>query len=55
MGAAKVPVKVPVAYVVRADVDELYEFDNDEERRVYQMPPTGENFVANWGWIYGKP
>jgi hypothetical protein len=48
MGAAK----VPVAYVVRADVDGSYVFDKEEERRMYQMPLTGENFKCNNKLVY---
>jgi hypothetical protein len=48
MGAAK----VPVAYVVRADVDDLYVFDDNEERRIYQMPLKGENFKRDNKLVY---
>jgi hypothetical protein len=48
MGVAK----VPVAYVVRTDVDDSYEFGDDEERRMYQMPLTGENFKRDNKLVY---
>ena len=48
MGAAK----VPVVYVVRTDVDNSYVFDEDEERRMYQMPLTGENFKRDNKLVY---
>jgi hypothetical protein len=48
MGAAK----VPVVYVVRTDVDDLYVFDNDKERHMYQMPLTGENFKRDNKLVY---
>ncbi len=48
MGAAK----VPVVYVVRTDVDDSYVFDDDEERRMYQMPLTGENFKRDNKLVY---
>ncbi len=50
MGAAK----VPVVYVVRTDEDDLYVFDDDEERRsMYQMPLTDENFKRDNKLVYG--
>jgi hypothetical protein len=44
--------KVPVVYVVRTDVDDLYVFDDDEERRMYQMPLRGENFKRDNKLVY---
>ena len=41
MGAAK----VPLAYIVRAEIDlRAYEFEDEEVERMYQMPLSGENF-----------
>ena len=48
MGAAK----VPVAYIVRPDVEGTYVFDDEEERRMYQMPLAGENFKRDNKLVY---
>ncbi len=48
MGAAM----VPVVYVVRTNVDNLYVFDDYEERRMYQMPLTGKNFKSDSKLVY---
>jgi hypothetical protein len=48
MGAAK----VSVVYVVCTDVNNLYVFDNNEERRMHQMPLTGENFKHDNKLVY---
>jgi hypothetical protein len=41
MGAAK----VPLAYVVRAEIENAtYMFEDEEEERMHQMPLSGENF-----------
>jgi hypothetical protein len=38
MGAAK----VPLAYVVRAEIENaIYVFEDDDEERMYQMPLSG--------------
>jgi hypothetical protein len=49
MGAAK----VPVVYVIRDVVDDDYEFEDDEERRIHQMPLAGENFKRDNRLVYG--
>jgi hypothetical protein len=36
------------------DVNDAYVFDNKEERRVYQMPLTGENFKRNNKLVYNN-
>ncbi len=41
-----------MVYVVRTDVDGLYVFDEDEERRMYQMPLTGETFKRDNKLVY---
>jgi hypothetical protein len=48
MGAAK----VPLAYVIRTDIGANYEYEDDEEVRMYQMPLTGENFKRDNKLVY---
>jgi hypothetical protein len=48
MGAAK----VPLAYVIRNDIAGDYEYEDDEEVRMYQMPLTGENFKRDNKLVY---
>lgn len=48
MGAAK----VPVAYIVRNELDDDYVFVDDEEKRMHQMPLTGENFKRDNKLVY---
>jgi len=49
MGAAK----VPLAYVVRAEIEaRIYEFEDEDEERMYQMPLSGENFKRDNKLVY---
>jgi hypothetical protein len=49
MGAAK----VPLAYVVCAEIESAtYEFEDEEEERMYQMPLNGENFKRDNKLVY---
>ena len=48
MGAAK----VPVVYIVHPDIDTTYQFAEDDEERMYQMPHTGENFWRDNKLVY---
>jgi hypothetical protein len=48
MGAAK----IPVANIVRPDVEGPYVFDDEEERHMYQMPLAGENFKRDNKLVY---
>ena len=49
MGAAK----VPVAYVIRVDIDDDYEFgDKEQEVRMYQISLTGENYKRDNKLVY---
>ena len=49
MGAAK----VPLAYVVRAEIENaIYVFEDDDEERMYQMPLSGENFKRDNKLVY---
>ena len=47
MGVAK----VPVAYIVRNELDDDYVFVDDEEKRMHQMPLTGENLNVTTNWF----
>ena len=44
--------KVPLVYVVRGDVEAGYEFEDDEDERMHQMPHTGENFKRDNKLVY---
>lgn len=48
MGAAK----VPVAYIVRDNVDNNYIFEDEEEKRMHQMPLLGENYKRDNKLVY---
>jgi hypothetical protein len=49
MGAAK----VPLAYIVRAEIDlRAHEFEDDKEERMYQMPLSRENFKCDNKLVY---
>ncbi len=49
MGTAK----VPVVYVVcPGDVDGDYEFEDNKERQMYQMPLSGESFKHDYKMVY---
>ncbi len=48
LGAAK----VPVVYVVREDIDNDYEFEDDDDERMHQMPLIGENFKRDNKLVY---
>ena len=48
LGAAK----TPISYIVRNDVDSDYEFEDEDEERLYQMPLTGENFKRDNKLVY---
>ena len=47
---------VPVDYVVRPELDfddELFDYDDDEQRRLYEMPLTGTNYKHDNRLVYG--
>ena len=44
--------KVPLVYVIRGDVEAGYEFEDDEDERMHQMPHTGENFKRDNKLVY---
>jgi hypothetical protein len=48
MGAAK----VPVVYVIRDVLDDNYEFEDNEERRIHQMALAGESFKRDNRLVY---
>jgi hypothetical protein len=49
VGAAK----VPVVYVIRDVLANDYEFEDDQERRIHQMPLAGESFKRDNRLVYG--
>ena len=47
---------VPVDYVVREELDfdvDLFDYDDEEQKRIYEMPLTGSNYKHDNRLVYG--